>query len=216
METKKYPMNLQLFAEGSGTPPVDDPIPFDPTTLSPEALAYMTAEADKRATNASKTAAENAKKKLMVDEEFRSTLKVEIEKNNNLTVQEKMDAQLKDLEASKLDLAVQMNKLNVKNKLIESGMKLESIADVIDVLVNADPEQSIKNTDAFVKTLETLTSERVEKAKQELLQGGLDLSHGNKGAKGYQEQYTEYVKAGRTADAIAVKQKAFSEKIVVK
>jgi hypothetical protein len=213
METKKIkrlPMNLQMFAED------DEPIVFDPTTLTPEALAYMNAEADKRVTSASKTAADNAKKTLMADETFRNSLKVEIETNNNLTVQEKMDVQLKDLEASKLDLAVQMNKLNVKNKLIESGLKLDSIDNVIDVLVNVDPELSMANTDAFVNTLETLTSERVEKAKQELLQNGLPLDHGNKKGKGYQEQYTEYSKAGRTADAIAIKQKAFSENIIVK
>ena len=207
-------MNLQMFAEGD--PDADDKKEFDPSSLSPEAIAYMNSEADKRVTSASKTAAENAKKKLMLDEEFRNTLKSEIEANNNLTVEQKLEAQRLEIETTKQNLALQMNELTVKNKLIESGLKLDEITNVIDVLVNVDPERSIANADKFVSTLEALTSDRVEKEKQKLLQGGLDLNHGNKKGKGYQEQYTEYVKAGRTADAIAIKQKAFSEQIIVK
>ena len=198
---------LEVIIDPTPTP---DPAPvaFDPKTLSPEALSYI----DQQRTNASKSAAVNAKNKLMKDESFLTSLKEQIEIDQNLTVEEKMRLKELDFVQKAEKLTLRENTLSTTKSLLEHGMTSESADALASLLTTTDADISVKNVDTFTTLFDEALRVSTEKATQDLLQNGHVINtNGNKGSASFQEQYAAATVAKNFSEQIRIKTLAAKE-----
>jgi len=185
---------------------------FDPSALDPEVQKYI----DQQRTQASKTARDNARKKLMNDPDFRNNIRDEIQREENLTAEEKLLEQQKLLEESERKLTLRQNKLEAKERLVTSGLTgLDDIDGILDAVTTTDPEITLSNVDGFIEAVEKIVIARVTKEKQALLQNGYEVKTGTKGAKTLQSQYDEAVKNKDTMAKIRIKREAVEKGVAI-
>lgn len=205
---------------GDITPPQGDPTPqgdpvppaFDPSNLSPEMQAFV----DKERTRAAKTAAKNARTQLEGDDEFLTSMRERIEREQNLTVEEKMAA--RDLEIKQREDAILLrenNLLTVKS-LMDGGIASEEADKLASLLTTTDADASTENVENFLALFDKALTTGVEKMKQELLKNGHQLHSSGSNVGGYQAQYDQAKKDKNTAAMIKIKREAFEkEKLVL-
>lgn len=208
------PMNLQLFA-GEPNPVVDpvvDPVAFDPKNLSPEMATFL----DQERTRASKTAADNARKKLMQDESFRTEIRTELEKSQEMTIEEKMAQKEAALLAQEATLALRENTLVTTKSLLEHGIDGENADALASILTTADKEVSVSNVDTFAKLFDAALTASTEKATQALLQNGNPITtNGTDGAPSYQQQYQSAVTSKNFSEQVRIKTEAASKGVML-
>lgn len=120
--------------------PVVEPVVIKFEDFTPEQQAFI----DRERTKASKTAREHAIK----DPELISKAKELVESEARMTVEQKYEKML-------ADLSLRENSLIVKDKLRAGGVAEEAIEDVLGLLVNADAEKTLSNTDKFLATFKS-------------------------------------------------------------
>lgn len=198
---------------GDETPVVDppaDPKPFDPSSLSAEAKAYV----DKQRTNASKTAAKNAREKLMNDDSFISSIRQRIEEENALSVEEKLQQEKDSLNKRENELLLKENTIVTVGSLMEHGMSKEQADNLATVLTVTDGKISASNVDTFLTIFDDAVKAAVTAREQQLIQNGYNLNQGNSSnAKGIKEQYAEAVNNKDTRAQIRLKREALKEGI---
>ena len=202
-----------LEATPQEKPPVKVEVkPFDPTTLSPEIQKYI----DQQRTNASKTSAENARKKAITDPEIVKSIREQVEKEANQTVEEKNIQREKDLLETEQRLSIRQNKLDAKERLVTSGFNGLESDSILDVIATSDSEITLANTDMLIDAIGTIVAARVAKEKETLLQGGFDVqSGGSDTTKTLQMQYDEAKKNNNTLSKIKIKREAMNKGVTI-
>lgn len=199
---------------GGGTDPnVDsnqntDPKPFDPSTLDPEVQRYI----DQQRTNASKSAAKNARDKLMKDKSFRDSIAEDVKKQQEKTVEELIQERELEIQQKADEIAVRENKLTTVRSLLDHSITGDDADALASILTSADPELTAKNVDTFTKLFDQALKSSTEKAKQDLLQNGhVVVTNGGKGAATWTEKYAEAKKAGNTMAQVRIKREALKD-----
>lgn len=170
MEKNKFSLNLQLFADDGGGDG-GEPTPFDPTTLSPEALAWV----DRQRTNASKTARKNAKEELLKDPEV---LK-DIERRANMTAEEKIKLQEDILIAKQREIALKENSFIVRDAISGLGLDHDAQSYITNLLVKEDADITGKETKLFVDTFDKLVNAKVDAIIKEKYKDNLPPKEGD-------------------------------------
>lgn len=193
---------------GGGEPsgdPTPEAVAFDPNNISPEVQKYV----DQQRTQASKSAAANARKKLMQDESFREQIQQEIEAAQNLTVEEKIQQREAEIQKKVDELSVRENSLTTTKSLLEHGITGEDADALAQILTTADSEVSVNNVETFTRLFDEAVKASTEKMKQELLQNGHTVTtNGGKGTPSYQDRYNSAKEAGNFSEQIRVKTEA--------
>ena len=128
---------------------------FDPSTLSPEALAWV----DRQRTQASQTARANARRDLMKDESFLNEVRQTMQTQVQQTVEQQMQSQI-----SQLNRRVATSEVT----RILSGAKIptEQMPTYIELFVNDDIDASIQKATNFVSAF-TTSLQSMQEAQQQ-------------------------------------------------
>ena len=132
--------------------------PNDSVEITPEIQKII----DRRVTEASKTAYNNAYEKLQKDASFIDSIKTQLEEEAKLSAEEKLAVERKKLEADKLANACARNELLVAKKLAPLGLDDDTTNFLIKTLVTSDEKATTTKTDSFVEMLEKIVSAKVE------------------------------------------------------
>lgn len=186
--------------------------PFDPKALSPEVQKYI----DQQRTTASKTAAENARKKALTDPEIVKSIREQVELEATQTAEEKNIQREKILLETEQKLSIRQNKLDAKERLVTSGFNGLESDSILDVIATSDAEITLANTDMLIEAIGNIVTVRVAKEKETLLQGGFDVQVGNGDTtKTLQSQYDEAKKSNNTLAKIKIKRQAMSKGVAI-
>ena len=117
---------------------------FDPSTLSPEALAYV----DRERTRASQTARANARKELMKDESFLNEVRQGMQTQVQQTVEEQNQMQIKALTRK---LAVS----EVSRVLSDANLPSDQLESYVNMFVTDDIDKSVELASNFVSLFNT-------------------------------------------------------------
>jgi len=185
---------------------------FDPKTLSPEVQKYI----DQQRTTASKTAAENARKKALTDPEIVKSIREQVELEATQTAEEKNIQREKILLETEQKLSIRQNKLDAKERLVTSGFNGLESDSILDVIATSNSETTLANTDMLIEAIGNIVTARVAKEKETLLQGGFDVQVGNGDTtKTLQSQYDEAKKNNNTLAKIKIKRQAMSKGVAI-
>ena len=129
---------------------------FDPSTLSPEAMAWV----DRQRTQASQTARANARKDLMKDESFlaevRNTMQPQVQRTVEEQTNEKITSLTRRLAASE-----------VKSVLTAGGIPADKIQECVDMFAGDDIDESVRKASNFVSMLTTSVQSMVDAQQQQ-------------------------------------------------
>ena len=130
------------------TPPITPAIPKEVKfeDLTPEVQKYI----DQERTRASKTATEKALK----DPKLIAIAKAQALAEANMTAEEKMAKMV-------ADISLRENKLDAKDLLRTGGVAEDAIESILDMLVSDNKEQSIANTENFLKNFKSAVDSAV-------------------------------------------------------
>ena len=117
---------------------------FDPSTLSPEALAWV----DRQRTQASQTARANAKKELMKDQNFLNQVRQGMVQEVQTTVETGMEEKINAL-------MLRTATSEVSRILENAGIPREQMQTYIDLFVSNDIDGSIEKATNFVSAFTT-------------------------------------------------------------
>lgn len=98
---------------------------------------------------------------------------LEIEKNKNLSAEEKLQAELEKAQQAQKDFAKKNNRLEVETLFVKAGLTSDDYGDYIDDLVSDNAELSLKLANGFVATINKARESATQKAKEDLLDGTL-------------------------------------------
>lgn len=150
---------------------------IDPSTLTDEMKAYI----DQQRTQASKTAYDNAYKKLQSDDEFISNIKSQLEEQARLSGEEKLKLEREKLDDERKKLKVEKNMFDSKSYLMNNGLPEEHVNNFLGFLVSEDSEKTKNNLESFVNSYKTTLESQVTKVKEDLLH---NIDKPNQGGNG--------------------------------
>lgn len=127
---------------------------FDPSTLSPEALAWV----DRQRTQASQTARANARKDLMRDDSFLNEIKQGLKPQVQQSVEDTMQEQVNNI-TKRLSVS------EVSRVLEKGGIPQEQMSLYVDMFAGSDIDQSVQRATDFVSALNKTLQTKME-AKQ--------------------------------------------------
>ena len=130
--------------------------------------------ADHARVKASETAKKNLERKHQLElEEARAAAKAEALEEAQLTHDEKLEKQRKEIEAERNKLTLEKEKIAAERTLTSKGYSEEQVGQLLGVLDNlADGTKVADVVDALAGVLETTITAKVDEAKQGLLAGG--------------------------------------------
>ncbi len=125
------------------------------------------------------------KTKLQTDKaEFERLKKVEeeleVERNKNLTAEQKLQAELEKAQLMQKDFAKKTNQLEVEKLFVGAGLTKDDYTEYIDLLVSDNAETSLKLANGLIGTLTKQKEATEKKVKADLL-NGTPLPDGGKG-----------------------------------
>lgn len=129
---------------------------FDPSTLSPEAMAWV----DRQRTQASQTARANARKDLMKDETFLAEIRNAMQPQVQKTMEEQMHDQIESLNK-------RLAQSEVKGILTSAGIPAEQIQNYVDLFADGDIDGSIQRTNNFVSVFKTSVQSMMDAQHQQ-------------------------------------------------
>ena len=129
---------------------------FDVNNLPPEFARYV----DQERTKASRTARANAKKELMKDQTFIDSIRNQVTPEIQHTVEQTNADNIKALTR-------RLAKSEVTNVLSRAGMSDSEIADIADIFVGDDIEDSVTKATSFVSLFNQSVQSRLDKQQQQ-------------------------------------------------
>lgn len=142
-------------------------MPFDPSTLTDDARAYV----DQERTRASQTAYENARKKLMNDTDFVGSIRSQLEEESRLSVEEKLKKERELLELDRKNLLLDKNRFTTQSKLLNSGLTQDQVDSFLPFLLTDDATKTEENTTNFLNVFKNTLDSQLSDAKNQLLNG---------------------------------------------
>lgn len=152
----KFKLDLQYFNDG-----------FDPSTLSPEIMAWV----DRQRTQASQTAYQNATEKLKKDDNFINDIRKQLEDEAKLSAEEKLRIERDKLESERKSIAMEKNTVKALRKLVSEGITQEDAEEILGMLVTSDETETMERVDKYVTKFNRLLDARLTAEKAELLKG---------------------------------------------
>lgn len=140
------------------TEPTQNSGVFDPSTLSPEALAWV----DRQRTQASQTARANAKKDLMKDENFLNEVRGNLQPQVQQTVEQQMQTTLNELQMERSQVRVE--------RILNGVVPADQMDFYVGMLASSDIESSVARATDFVNNFNNTIQTRVSQMQQQAVQ----------------------------------------------
>lgn len=137
-------------------------------TIPEELRASVQSMVDRERSNASITARKNAELALASDEKFLAGLepkiREKIEKENNLTLEQKQQEFQKSLNDRENTIKLKENTLSAKSQLISGGYGLEEsdVEEALKLIVDSDENVTKSKLDAFIKVLQPMAKKMAQ------------------------------------------------------
>lgn len=177
------------------------------TTAQPFKSFASQADFDREIQQALKTREESIKAKLTPE------IKAQLDKESKMTAEQKVQAQLDQLEADKKALAKEKNRIKAESLLVKGGITDEaSRAAMLDSVVNDDETESLKRTQTLIDAISKATNDQIKAAMKKVAppDGGTGGGSGKEKDKAIQYA-NEYAK--RRASAIKTSNSALDSYI---
>lgn len=121
------------------------------------------ADFDREIQQALKTREESIKAKLTPE------IKAQLDKESKMTADQKVQAQLDQLEADKKALAKEKNRIKAESLFVSKGITDEvSRSTMLDSVVGEDETESLKRAQALVDAIEKATNEKIKAAMKDV------------------------------------------------
>lgn len=133
--------------------------PFDPSTLSAEALAWV----DRQRTQASQTARANARKDLLKDEKFLNEVRSNMQPQVQQTVEQQMQAQMSAM-------SKRLSTSEVSRILTNGGIPNNQLDAYVEMFASEDIDSSIQRATNFVSTFNTTLQSMRDVQQQQAIQ----------------------------------------------
>lgn len=91
-------------------------------------------------------------------------IKAQLEKEANMTAEQKVQAALEQIDADKKDLAKEKAKISTESLLVKAGIGEAERTTILDCCVTENAEQSAKNVQAVIDAIDKATKEQIKKA----------------------------------------------------
>lgn len=149
-------ITAELNADKADTTEQDAKISQDGTT--PFKSFATQADFDREIQQRLKTHEENLKGKLTPE------IRKQLEKEANMTAEQKYEEQLKQLDAEKKALAKDKSRNSTESLFVKAGIGEAERNIILDCCVTEDAEQSAKNAQAVIDAIDKATKEQIKKA----------------------------------------------------
>lgn len=121
------------------------------------------ADFDREIQQALKSREESIKAKLTPE------IKAQLDKESKMTADQKVQAQLDQIEADKKALAKEKNRIKAESLLVSKGITDEvSRSTMLDSVVGEDETESLKRTQALVDAIDKATNEKIKAAMKDV------------------------------------------------
>ena len=145
-------------------PPASDPTKPDPDGAETKPFKTSASEddfkkeMDSRITQALKTHEETLKGKLTPE------IRKQLEKEANMTAEQKVQAQLDDLNNQKVQLAKEKVRIKVESLFASKGISETDRQPMLDSIVDENEEESLKRGQALIAAIDSATNEKIKAA----------------------------------------------------
>lgn len=186
----------------------EQPLAFDPSTLSPEAQAWFEKEkeryADSRVTGAVKTTEQRVKTEMLNDQSLREQIRKEVELEANLSAEDKIRLERQKVDNELKNLKKESNAFLVKKELLSYGFDEKAIETLTGLVVTEDKDTTMAKLQELTSTFNTTLTARVEREKLALLEqaGSIPPAGGNPTQSEKADYLASFLKAKASNDGV--------------
>ena len=169
---REFERLIRRYDGGGADPTPVDPTPADPAPADPvpapvePAQPFKTftsqADYDRAIQQAVKTHEEKLKTKLTPE------IRKQLEAEANMTAEQKVQAQLDDLEAQKKALAIDKNKLKATSLFVAKGIAESEYSELLEMAVTDDETVSLERAQKILDTIEKAANEKIKAAMKDV------------------------------------------------
>jgi hypothetical protein len=158
---------------GGGAAPAADPTPVNPAPAEPapanpaepaQPFKAFTSQADYDRAIQQAIASHEEKLKAKLT----PTIRAQLEKEANMTAEQKVQAQIDQLEADKKSLATEKNRIKAESLFVAKNIGEAERATLLDFCVSDDADASVKNAQTVIDVIDKAVKEQIKVAMKDV------------------------------------------------